>query len=118
MCGVVNTLFGYFISIGLYSLLRDILATVMIVVIAKIMAITFSYITYKIFIFKTKGRWLYEYLRCYVSYGLTSLITISILVAMVDYVGVPFWIAQLFTICVGSVFSFIAHNYYTFSHQN
>ena len=118
LCGVVNTLVGYFGSLAIYHSLRDILSTFWILVIVRIVTISFSYFTYKVFIFKTKGHWLSEYFRCYVSYGLASIITITILLVLVDYAGVPFWLAQLFTIIISIVFSFIAHSYYTFSHQN
>ena len=117
LCGVVNTLFGYFASLGIYYSLRDILSTFWIVVIARIVTISFSYFTYKVYIFKTKGHWLREYFRCYLSYGFISIISMTILLVLVDYAGVPFWLAQLFTICLGVFFSFIAHNYYTFSHK-
>lgn len=115
LCGLVNTLFGYFGSLGIYNTLRDILHTFGILIIARIVTISFSYFTYKIFIFKTKGHWLREYLRCYISYGLISIVSIAILLVLVDYAGVPFWLAQLFTICIGVAFSFVAHSYYTFS---
>lgn len=117
LCGIVNTLFGYFGSLGIYYSLRNILSTFLIVVIARIVTITFSFFTYKIFIFKTKGHWLREYIRCHLSYGFISILTITVLTVLVDYVGVPFWLAQLFTICLGVFFSFIAHTYYTFSHK-
>ena len=115
LCGLVNTLFGYFGSLGIYNALREILNTFCILLIARIVTVSFSYFTYKIFIFKTKGHWLREYIRCFVSYGLISIGSIAILLVLVDYAGVPFWLAQLFTICIGVVFSFIAHSYYTFS---
>ena len=117
LCGVVNTLFGYFASLGIYYSLRDIMSTFWIVVIARIVTISFSYFTYKVYIFKTKGHWLREYFRCYLSYGFISIISMTILLVLVDYAGVPFWLAQLFTISLGVFFSFIAHNYYTFSHK-
>ena len=117
LCGVVNTLFGYFASLGIYYSLRDIMSTFWIVVIARIVTISFSYFTYKVYIFKTKGHWLREYIRCHLSYGFISIITMTILLVLVDYAGLPFWLAQLFTICLGVFFSFITHNYYTFSHK-
>ena len=117
LCGVVNTLFGYFGSLGIYYSLRNVLIAFWIVIIARIVTITFSFFTYKVFIFKTKGHWLREYIRCHLSYGFISIITMTVLIVLVDYAGVPFWLAQLFTICLGVFFSFIAHTYYTFSHK-
>jgi putative flippase GtrA len=118
VCGVINTLFGYFGSIGLYYILEKLLITFWIIVIIKVMTITFSYLTYKVFVFKTKGNWIREYLRCYVSYGAVSLITMAILLVLVDYFKTPFWLAQLITICIAAAFSFIAHSYYTFANRN
>lgn len=115
LCGVVNTLFGYFGSLWIYNSLRDILSLFWILIITRILVISFSYFTYKMFIFKTKGNWIREYFRCYISYGLISVASMGMILVLVDFMGVPFWLAQLFTICIGVVFSFLAHSYYTFS---
>lgn len=116
-CGIVNTLFGYFGSLWIYYSLRGILTTFWIVLLARIVTISFSYSTYKVFIFKTKGHWIREYFRCLVSYGFISVVSMAMLIVLVDYVGIPFWLAQLFTIGIGVAFSFVAHSYYTFSHN-
>jgi putative flippase GtrA len=118
ICGGINTLFGYFGSIGLYYLLEGLLSTFLIIVIIKIMTITFSYLTYKMFIFKTKGNWIREYFRCYVSYGAVSILTMGMLLVLVDYLKISFWVAQLFTIIIAASFSFVAHSYYTFANRN
>lgn len=87
----------------LYYALARWLHIVMIGVIANVICITEAFIVYKLLVFRSRGRWLTEYLRCYVIYGGDALIGIAGLWLLVDVVGVPFWIAQGFLMVVGVV---------------
>ena len=69
LAGGWNTVFGYATSVGLYALLADMLHITLIAGIASIVSITMSFLTYKIFVFKTSGNWLIEYGRSYLVYG-------------------------------------------------
>lgn len=115
ICGLVNTLFGYFGSVALYNVISPIFSTLLVLIIIKIVTISFSFLTYKKFVFKTKGQWLSEYLKCYVSYGLVSVLSIALLFVLLDILDLPFWFAQLIVTLVSACSSFIAHIYYTFN---
>lgn len=69
--GLFNTAFGYGAYAGLTALLtpRIRFAYLLASVIAGFLAITFSFLNYKWFIFKTKGNYLREWSRCVVVYG-------------------------------------------------
>lgn len=71
--GVVNTIFGYSTYAGLTALLTPHLpyAYMAASVISSFTNITFSFLNYKWFIFKTKGRYLREWSRCVLVYGST-----------------------------------------------
>lgn len=79
--GIVNTAFGYAIYAWLTALLTPHipLAYMAASAISGIVAITFSFLNYKWFIFKTRGNYLREWSRCIVVYGSTMAIGTLIL---------------------------------------
>ena len=84
LVGIFNTIFG----IGLYTVVILLLGEahyLLLGFICNIIAITQSFFSYKFFIFKTKGNYLAEYLRIYVTNGtsmLTGLVMMYILVSL------------------------------------
>lgn len=78
--GVFNTLFGYCTSVVALTLLNTIrpeqllsLKTVLASIISTPFNITVAYFGYKFFVFRTKGNYLREWLKCFAVYG-TSMI--------------------------------------------
>ena len=114
LAGGWNTVFGYGISVALYTALSHKLHVVVIAVIANILAITMSFLTYKIFVFKTTGNWLNEYGRSYLVYGSMALLSIVLLWALVDYLGVDIWYAQALVIILTVGVSYLGHKFFTF----
>ena len=115
LAGLWNTVFGYTLSLGLYSLLHSHFHILAISLIANILSISMSFITYKIFVFKSKGNWLQEYIRCYIVYGIITLVSMVILWISVDFIKTPFWIAQALLIPIMILFSYIGHKKFTFN---
>lgn len=113
-----NTIFGYMASVGLYYGLTTYLHIVAIGIISSIVNISFSFLTYKLLVFKTKGAWFSEYLRCYAVYGLSLLMSICSLWIIVDYMHISFWIAQAGIIFVSAILSYIGHSAWTFARKN
>jgi putative flippase GtrA len=121
--GVWNTFFGY----GLYALFTYLLtgivpyAYMLASVLSNVIAITVAFLGYKWFVFKTKGNYLREYLRCYVVYGtafLVSLALLPVLVALLDLVIRPAYAPYVAgaILTVGTVLvSFIGHRHYSFA---
>ena len=114
IAGGWNTIFGYVASIFLYYLFRDDLHVVGIAIIGNVIAITMAFLTYKIFVFQTKGEWLAEYLRTYLVYGGTAVIGVALLWMMVDGLTIPFWIAQGLVIATTMIVSYLSHSRFTF----
>lgn len=83
--GVCNTVFGYATYAGLTALLTPHVpfAYVLASLVAGLINITFSFLNYKWFVFKTKGNYLREWSRCIVVYGGTMLLGVAILPAIV-----------------------------------
>jgi len=116
--GFINTLFGYFNMIYLYTQLSYHYSTLLISVVSGIITITFSYLSYKIFVFKTKGDWISEYLKVYIVYGFTFIISIVLTVIMIDNLGISVWVTQGITILIGILVSYFGHLKFTFIKKN
>lgn len=112
--GGLNTAFGYFVTVGLYYTLRSHLHIVVIGVIANVVCITESFLTYKLFVFNSRASWWREYLRCYVVYGGSALIGIAGLWLLVNVLGIPFWLAQGLLMVISVAISFAGHDRFTF----
>jgi len=74
--GVFNTLFGYFSFAVILTLLNAILPARLLyltVILASMLPvplnITVAYLSYKFFVFRTKGNYLGEWLKCFAVYG-------------------------------------------------
>lgn len=114
LVGGLNTLFGYSLGVGLYLALSPVLHILLIGVIGNVFAITFSFVTYKLLVFQTRGHWLAEYLKSYLVYGGSAVLGILLLWWLVDGLGVPIWLAQGLTILIAVVVSYLGHARFTF----
>lgn len=125
--GVWNTLFAY----GLFSLLTYLLtpripnayaAAMTASALGSVVCITVSFLGHKVFVFRTQGNFLKEYLRSFVVYGSTSLIGLVLLPIVMAVLNlfvtpraaVPYLAGALLT--GGTVVvSFFGHKRYTFA---
>ena len=125
--GAWNTLFGY----GTYALLNFLfapllgsqyLAAMAANVLANVIAISVAFLGYKLWVFRTKGNFLWEYLRCYLVYGTTfcaGLVLLPLLMAALNLfvtprTAVPYVAGAILT--AGTVVvSFFGHKQFTFA---
>lgn len=126
--GVWNTLFGYVCYCAFTWLFTGLLPYpyMFASVIANIINITVAFFGYKIFVFRTRGHYLREYLRCYVVYGSSSLVGLALL--PVTVAGVSFFLTrkELAPYIAGALLtgitvlaSFLGHKHYSFrSHKS
>lgn len=114
LAGGWNTVFGYGIGLLFYYVMGGRDHVVFVGVAANICAITMAFFTYKVFVFRTKGNWLVEYLRCYLVYGGSAAMGIGLLWLAVDGLGLPFWMAQGLVVLVTVVVSYLGHSRFTF----
>jgi len=112
--GGVNTLFGYLLTVFLFYLLVNKIEIIIILVISNILSISFSFLTYKLFVFKTLGNWVKEYARCYLVYGGISVVGISLTWLFLDIFHINIWIAQAISILIVIIFSYHGHKKFTF----
>jgi putative flippase GtrA len=114
LVGGWNTVFGYFVFAGLYFLLHQDLHYMVLFIISNIISITNAYIGYKVFVFKTKGNYLKEYLRFYVVYGAAMALNLVLLPLAVELFRLSPVIAQGGLVFVNVLFSYVGHKRYSF----
>jgi putative flippase GtrA len=112
--GVWNTLIGYGAFALLYYLLSHTLHSIVILTLSYVISITNSYIGYKLFVFKTKGSVLKEYLKFYVVYGGGYLINITTFPYLVFYLKVNPYVAQVIITGFTVASSYFFHKNYSF----
>jgi len=113
--GGINTVVGYGIGIAAYQLLVGALHILIIGILANIIGITFSFLTYKTLVFRSKGHWLKEYLKANVVYGGVAVFGVFLLWLFVNQIGLSIWIAQGLVTMLTVAVSYIGHKRYTFS---
>lgn len=114
VAGAWNTFFGYAVGPMIYYGLQSRMHVVLVGVLSYASSITMAFITYKLFVFKTKGGWLSEYFRAYIVYGGSATIGIGVLWGFVDGFGMPFWIAQAVLVFATTISSYVGHSKFTF----
>ena len=117
LAGGFNTAFGYSAGMLLYFLFRNFLNTFIISLLANFFTISTSFFIYKFFVFKTKGNWINEYLKCFFVYASITIKAIILMVILVDYCHMPFWVAQAIAMLVIMIVSYIGHNRLTFNRK-
>jgi putative flippase GtrA len=115
VAGVWNTLFGYAVFALLVAWLASRMHYLLLGVFANVLAITDAYVVHKIFVFRTKGHYLREYMRYYVVYGTTAVCGLALLALIVDGFGLNLYLAQACVLAVQIVVSFVWHRQFSFS---
>jgi putative flippase GtrA len=123
LAGVWNTLFGY----GAYAALTAVLAPAVsrsyipASIIAAPLNITVSYLSYKWFVFRTRGNYLHEWTRCFIVYGSAIFLGIILLPLLVFLVrlltgfdrAAPY-IAGALLMGSNVIYSFLGHKNFSF----
>jgi putative flippase GtrA len=115
--GTSNTIIGYLISNTLYYTLSKYLHILIITTIAVILSVSLGFFCYKKFVFRTKGNWLREYLRCWAVYSIGALLAILATWGLVEGLLLPFWIAQGIVIILVILISYLGHSRFTFAQK-
>src|SRR5271165_3321274 len=123
LVGAWNTLFGY----GMFALFTAVLNPVVphsyiwASLLSSLLNITVAYFGYKWFVFKTKGNYLREWIRCVAVYStgiVASLIVLPILVVAIRhntrfFVQAPYIAGAILTGVV-VLYSFFGHKHFSF----
>jgi putative flippase GtrA len=125
--GACNTIFGY----GCFALFTFLLTPVLSYgyvaasILANLFSITFAFLGYKWFVFKTKGNYLKEWLRCLGVYAGGMILSAAALPFVVGIIrrqpghdrSAPY-IAGAVVLVFSMVFSFFGHRHISFADRN
>jgi putative flippase GtrA len=114
LVGGWNTFFGYGAFALLYYFLSSKTHSAVILTISYVISITNAFIGYKIFVFRTKGNILREYIRFYVVYGGAFLINLVLLPLCMNHLLLSAYVSQAFITMLTVVASYVFHSVYTF----
>jgi len=113
--GIINTIFGYFVGIINYHLFYISIGAIGIGIVNNIVSITFSFTTFKLFVFKTKNtNWIKEYLRSFVVYFLKGVIGMIILWLCLDLLKINIYLSQGISMISTAIFTYKGHKNFTF----
>ena len=112
--GMWNTVFGYSLGVILFIALTDKLHTAIIALIANLLAITMSFASYKLFVFRTRGNWWREFLKACIVYGNMALVSIGLMWIFIDIFNLNVWFSQALTISLTIIISYFGHKKFTF----
>jgi putative flippase GtrA len=112
--GAWNTLFGYAAFAALVALFSPRVHYVWLGVAGNVLAITNAFVVHKLFVFKTKGNGVREYLRYYVVYGGTAVVGLALLAVFASGLGLNLYLAQAVALAVQAAISFVGHRRFSF----
>jgi len=123
LVGIGNTLFGYGAFVLLVAILDRVMphGYILASVISSVLGITVSYLNYKWFVFKTKGNYIREWLRCVAVYSSAIIVNTLLLPVLVfairrwtSYFAAAPYIAGAALISSTTILSFIGHKRFSF----
>jgi putative flippase GtrA len=109
-----NTVFGIGLYAAAYSYFKSTINYLVLLILCNIIAITNAYICYKFFVFKTTGNWLREYLRFYIVYGASILISFLLVAFFVQVLKMHPVRANILSTAITVVLSFVGHKRISF----
>lgn len=112
-----NTLFGIGLYALAYRLFGEKVHYLLLAVPVNIAAITNAFCCYKLFVFRTEGNWLREYLRCYLVYGGGSLAGMGLLWLFTELFGMSPAYANILGTAVVVTASYFGHKYFSFARR-
>lgn len=113
--GFINTIFGYAIGVMLFPRLNINFSTLNCLIIINFISISFSFLSYKKIVFRTKGNWLKEYLKCFLVYGFNGVLSIILVWFFYEKISMQYWFAQGIAMLILIPTSFFIHKKYTFN---
>ena len=118
VAGGMNAVFSYTVSCLLYYTFHEYAHIAIIVSASALLAILFSFLTYRLFVFQSKGAFFKELLRCYIVYAWTLAILVCGMWLLVDFFNISFWLAQLLLLVFIIIFSYLGHSRFTFADKS
>jgi putative flippase GtrA len=114
IAGGWNTLFGYSTFAALYWLLSPRVHYAAIMIASTVVNVTMAYLSYKLFVFRTKGNWLREYARFYAVYAVPIGLGFVLLPFLIEVFRMNAYLAQALVVGITVVISYFGHKHVSF----
>ena len=114
-----NTVFGIAVYTALVLLFGE-RHYLLLGIPANVLAITNAFLCYKYIVFRSKGPFWQEYLKCYIVYGGMALVGMAEMYLLVDCCRIPPIYANIAATFLNIAISYFGHKYFSFgkSKQN
>ena len=109
-----NTFFGMGLYTIVYWLWGGKVHYMILTIPVNIAAITNAFLCYKLFVFRTKGNWLKEYLKCYLVYGTGMLSGMGLLWILVSLFKINPAVGNVIATGLVATASYFGHKYFSF----
>lgn len=112
--GTINSFFGYFIGIGLFFTLKGLFTSLEISMLSNFIAIIFSFITQKMFVFRIKGNWLHQFLKGVIVYAIVAITGSGLFWLLIEVFKINVWFSQFIVISSTAAIGLIGSKFFTF----
>lgn len=86
-----------------------------VLLVSWVISVTQNFFTFKFLVFRSKGHWLREYAKMYVTYAVTFVVQSALTLVISEVFALRLFWANLPTVVVVTVISYFGHKYFTFS---
>jgi putative flippase GtrA len=88
----------------------------LILTLVWVLGVTQNFFTFKLLVFRTKGNWLQEYLRMYVTYVATFAIQSVLVQVLSARFHLTMFLSNIPVIFIVTIISYLGHKHFTFRH--
>jgi putative flippase GtrA len=115
--GAFNTAFGYGLFAALFAGLHGCVpeAHMIVFIISNVIAVAVAFLGYRYLVFRSRGPFVSELLRCYLVYSTSFFLGAALLYILVDRAGLNVYFAQAIITLITIVASFLGHRHFTFA---
>ena len=109
-----NTISGYVIALLLYEYLKFNFNTLNTLLILNILLITYSYINYRVFMYRGRGNWFSAYWKFISVSFMISLFGIVCSWLLIEILSIQFWVTQATLMILSAFISYYGHSKHSF----
>lgn len=112
LVGGWNTLFSLLLFTLIFEVIQNYKTTLVISHLASVLQ---SFLTFKVFVFRSQGNFLKEYIKINLVYLIYFVINFALLFVAIQILNIYAVTAQLFITCLMVILSYLMNKYFTFN---
>ena len=112
--GAINTIVGYLNSVIVYYFFKEDFSILTLIIFINIFNISFSFLTMKYFVFKSKGKIINEYLRSMLVYSGLFIVNSLAILTFYEIYKINFYLASFLATIFGVILSYYGNKKITF----